>query len=689
MRNPLSSPCPEPERLKPLLTELAELLPEAQATVPQWCQQLDRSLQRQQEAYLRVAVIGTVKSGKSTLVNALVGQDLVKRGAGILTSAVTRVRTGKAFQAEIQLRPLPELTAEAARASARLARALEVPWNPPDSLEALLGALPDWLDRLPQEVPALEEDRRLLQCLQKGWPEMQPWLQEDPKPLLWSGDAAQQHQDWVSRDETAAFLAGVLLRVPGLPPGLELADCQGSDSPNPLHLLRVQEYLAGTTAVLYVLSSRTGLREADLRLLGVLRELGLLEHTVFVLNLDLGEHDSLQDAERVRQSVQQELRAWKTTQPVLAVSALYQLLQELPQGPTEALRLQLWEQAPELIERHRQGWTDLTQTLENWQAHRQAALRRTEQQHLRTLTQRVLVWVQQAQDSLEARQAQMPLGRLTESGLEQLLHTLEAMLEQKLSAQRDALKEQVRTFLHEGRQSPLQQLQRFQEQYQLPASWGSQIRLREVALELPGALGLEAYQDLRQRQLRFLAEEINPGLLARLRQLAGSFEEGLTQMRQAFATLLSAEVPFAEVEWERALQVPSFPDQPPPTFSSTLEFSRAARFKSLLNLGREAFKSPEARMQALRERLEQQLKEDAAEALSFDLFNYQENLLHRYLLAGLAQMGQEFRENAAQLGRSLLEEQRSLEALHHRSRASQEDLRQRLADWAERLRAAV
>ncbi|MBW2656021.1 MAG: dynamin family protein, partial [Deltaproteobacteria bacterium] len=35
---------------------------------------------------LKIAVVGVIKSGKSTLVNALVGKELVKRGAGVITS---------------------------------------------------------------------------------------------------------------------------------------------------------------------------------------------------------------------------------------------------------------------------------------------------------------------------------------------------------------------------------------------------------------------------------------------------------------------------------------------------------------------------------------------------------------------------------------------------------------------------
>ena len=39
-------------------------------------------------------MVGAVKSGKSTMINALVGQDLLRRGAGILTAMITRVQPG-------------------------------------------------------------------------------------------------------------------------------------------------------------------------------------------------------------------------------------------------------------------------------------------------------------------------------------------------------------------------------------------------------------------------------------------------------------------------------------------------------------------------------------------------------------------------------------------------------------------
>jgi len=49
------------------------------------------------EKIVRVAVVGPIKSGKSTFINSLFKGDYLKRGAGVVTSIITRVRRGKQF----------------------------------------------------------------------------------------------------------------------------------------------------------------------------------------------------------------------------------------------------------------------------------------------------------------------------------------------------------------------------------------------------------------------------------------------------------------------------------------------------------------------------------------------------------------------------------------------------------------
>ncbi len=64
------------------------------------------------EEIIRVAVIGPIKSGKSTFVNSLFKGDHLKRGAGVVTSIVTRIRSGTCLEAELQFKSWDEVNRE-------------------------------------------------------------------------------------------------------------------------------------------------------------------------------------------------------------------------------------------------------------------------------------------------------------------------------------------------------------------------------------------------------------------------------------------------------------------------------------------------------------------------------------------------------------------------------------------------
>ncbi len=233
----------------------------------------------------RLAVVGAVKSGKSTMINALVGQDLLRRGAGILTAMITRVQPGPEPQAVLQFKDWSEINGEIHRA---------------------LGLLPN--PRLLERTAPLDlqqaEDRELLaQVLAEAqgldlWRERQPGpelsppqvlpgrLRPDRRPLVsagamnLSGPDLARHRDLVTREATAVYLKDVLLTVPFPWParGVELGDCQGSDSPIPQHLAQVLAYLLKSDLALYVISSRVGLRQADFQFSRELKRMGLLPH---------------------------------------------------------------------------------------------------------------------------------------------------------------------------------------------------------------------------------------------------------------------------------------------------------------------------------------------------------------------------------------------------------------------------
>jgi hypothetical protein len=273
----------------------------------------------------RVAVVGPVKSGKSTLLNALIGQDLLPRGSGVLTAQVTELRHG----------PRP---------------AVDVEWTSPGDADAeftrLLTALghpgswslaePGHRARARAAVSlAAAPPAAALAAMLDGYPTVRERLgtRQASLPLAEGGLAA-----WVTRDEVAIFLHALRVTSPSprLPVGVALLDCQGYDAWNPWHGAELLAALQQAHAVVYVVSSRVGFRDADQRLLEQLQGLGLLRLTRFVLNVDWGEVRRPGDLQRVRDGVQRritELAGGDLSQ----FSALQTLVEHLALVDPEAL----------------------------------------------------------------------------------------------------------------------------------------------------------------------------------------------------------------------------------------------------------------------------------------------------------------------------------------------------------------
>jgi hypothetical protein len=87
------------------LARLAELATEA--GLPALARQASREIERLAEGRFYVACVGQFKRGKSTLVNALVGQAVLPAGVAPVTSVVTVVRYGSQPHAQVRLANQP------------------------------------------------------------------------------------------------------------------------------------------------------------------------------------------------------------------------------------------------------------------------------------------------------------------------------------------------------------------------------------------------------------------------------------------------------------------------------------------------------------------------------------------------------------------------------------------------------
>jgi hypothetical protein len=346
-------------RLEEMAREWVNLFPEAAAQGQHWQKVLSQVQAHMAEDTCRLAVVGAVKSGKSTMINALLGQDLLKRGAGILTAMITRVQPGPEPGEVLRFKSWDEINSEIRRALGLLPNPRLVDRAEPLNLqeagdrELLAQVLAETKETELWNGGSLDQNYLLLTSYLEGYDLLKDLMPADGELPLTGTDLAR-HRDLVTREATAVYLKDVLLTIPFPWPaeGVELGDCQGSDSPFPQHLTQVLAYLIKSDLVLYVISSRVGLRQADFQFLTELKRMGLISHILPLLNLDLGEHGSAAEVVKMRDRVVGELSSWQPDAQVYAFSALKLLLnrrqakgEEL--DPREAAFLQVWATDPD------------------------------------------------------------------------------------------------------------------------------------------------------------------------------------------------------------------------------------------------------------------------------------------------------------------------------------------------------
>jgi hypothetical protein len=344
--------------LEDMAREWQPLFPLASSQAEHWLKVLGQVRAHLTEDILRVAVVGTVKSGKSTLINALMGQDLLRRGAGILTAMITRVQPGSSGRAVLRFKQWTEISEEIRRALTLF---------PGGGLNSLSGAFDlrqaEHRRLLAQDLAAGEQaDLWAGNTLNQEWLLLKSYLEGydqvaalvDAGSLILAGDDLARHGDLVTREASAVYLKDVLLTVPlpWLPTGLELGDCQGSDSPIPQHLAQVLTYLLKSDLVLYVVSSRVGLRQGDFQFINEIKRMGLLGHTWFLLNLDLAELRGVGEINALKERLRRELAPLAVDFPLFSLSALELLLKRRLEGgetleAREAAFLPVWAADPE------------------------------------------------------------------------------------------------------------------------------------------------------------------------------------------------------------------------------------------------------------------------------------------------------------------------------------------------------
>jgi GTPase SAR1 family protein len=624
------------------------------------------------EDIIRVAVVGPIKSGKSTFLNSILKGDYLKRGAGVVTSIVTRVRSGDRLSAHLYFKSWDEVNAEMEQALV-LFPSLE--WRKNNSkldirnenerhqiLKALKSLSTEQL--ISQDTRSL--NNVLLTSYIKGYDRVYDIISADDTTRQYEETTFAEHKGFVGNEELAVYLKDVQLEIPSEGPNenIEIADCQGSDSSNPMHLAMIQDYLLLTHLIVYVISSRTGLRQADIQFLSMIKKMGILDNILFVVNCDFSEHESIEELEILVGKVQEELALIKPEPEVFTFSALFNLFSSprLNLSEKDQLRMLQWKAEEEMIdfsveETMRFQWAfDLKLS-----GGRGAVLLRNHLERLSVILSGMDNWIGINRDILarDSQSAQELMHKLKDQ--QQRIDQMKTVLKTTISGAVAKIKKRInvdvnRFFdIHSG--EIIKRIFTFIKDYKgLTKPVKGKADLAGVSKTM--YLG---YQDFKQSLDKFITEDINPEVIRFVKlqeKETGTYFETITRPYNAmlsdaydqYIRMMKKLGVSLNIEGNPKIELPDMiahiqqTGLNPPKLVTTMRYSAKIKTAAILRLGvyslrrnlKKLLKKP-ARQQAevVRQALKggtQQMKRETLKSVVEQLKDYRENLKFAFLL---------------------------------------------------------
>jgi GTPase SAR1 family protein len=624
------------------------------------------------EDIIRVAVVGPIKSGKSTFLNSILMGDYLKRGAGVVTSIVTRVRSGDRLKAHLFFKSWDEVNAEMEQALVLFPsqdwrkNTMKFDIRHEDERHQIQAALKSLsLEQL------ISQDTRnlnnvLLTSYIKGYDSIYDIISSEDTTRQYRENAFAEHKDFVGNEELAVYLKDVKLEIPseGLDGNMEIADCQGSDSSNPMHLAMIQDYLLLTHLIVYVVSSRTGLRQADIRFLSIIKKMGIIDNILFVINCDFSEHESIEELQALVGKVQEELALIKPEPEVYTFSALFNLFSSpmLNLSEKDQLRMLQWKAEEELTDFSVRETERFKSTFgRKLSSRRDAVLLKNHLERLGVILSGIENWIGINQDILarDSQSAQELIHKLKnhQERVDQMKTVLKTTITGAVTKIKKKLSVDVNRFFDLRSGDIIKKVFKFIKNYKgLTEPVKGKADLTGVSRTM--YLG---YQDFKQSLDTFITEDINPEVIRFVKMqekeigkyfdmiirpynamLSDVYDEYIRLMKTLGVSLNTEEQPTIEMPgMEAQIQQPGVN---PPKLVTTMRYSAKIKTAAILRLGvyslqrnlKKLLKKPASkRAEVVRQALSggtQQMKRETLRSLVEQLKDYRENLKFAFLL---------------------------------------------------------
>ncbi|MCF8111328.1 MAG: dynamin family protein [Desulfobacteraceae bacterium] len=636
-----------------------------------WNRTCERCRKRLDDDLLRTGVVGTIKSGKSTFINAVFEGDYLKRGAGVITSIVTRVRRSDRLRATLTFKSWQEINSEVRHALGMFAsngwRNSGEPFDiRKDSDRAELArALKNLESRHLLNHDTRSVGNVLLNAGLKGYPRVKNIVSERPETVVFTGKRFYEHQDFAGSEDLSVFLKDLCLEIDSgsLAANIEIADCQGSDSPNPLHLAMIQNYLRSSDLIIYLISSRTGIRQADLNFMSIIRQIGGMGNVVFVVNFDFNEHENLTDLERVSRKIKEDLSLVTESPAVYTFSSLYALFGSIAGRLPEKdrARLSQWESEEEMAEFSRKERSRFQADFRRMiTEQRYSLLLRNHLQRLQTTAGDFRHWLMLNREifSADAEGADSLMKRIKQQ--QKKTEKIRSMIKSTILGASQQLKKEMKSavdrFFDIRHGEVVPGIMDFISGYSI-----SYERYRSSVAEDGFADTLFAvFQDFREQLDRYMAETVNPKLFRFARENEEYIKDYFESIARPYETMVrEALMEFQkEARDDKEPDMEGRPEHTPicldsvkkahdieiPDAAATLAYSRGLKTEAFMKLGYFRFlygvrrllkrgdSSASADISALKSGVAG-MKRETRDSIVFHFKNYRENLKFQYLFS--------------------------------------------------------
>jgi GTPase SAR1 family protein len=625
------------------------------------------------ENTLRIAAVGPIKSGKSSFVNSLLGGDYLKRGAGVVTSFVTRVRGGDALSAQLVFKTWAEINDDIQQA---LVLFPSLDWHTEKApfdirVAAERAALSQALAALSPEQLVSRDARNansvLLASYLNGYDRVQGLITETPAVIRYDEARFAEHRDFAGNDDLAVYLKDIQLAVtsPHLPAHVEIADCQGSDSPNPLHLAMIQDYLLQTHFIVYVISSRTGLRRADIKFLSIIKKMGILDNILFVFNVDFSEHDALQDLQNLKRKVVEELAMLRPDPAIYTFSALFNLFRNEadPLSDKDRRRLEQWWAEKALVDFSDQETARFRRDL------RQRLIGDAAMLLLRNHVERLLVMAADMHHLLNIKRELLTadekrtdeiVARINDNRqrMAQTRAVIKTTLDGGIHKLRKEMRFEVDRFFDPHATDTMRRMTDFIRSYRVPA-WSE--HLENLATTGFANTLYHVYQEFKQALDSFIAETINPEIFRFISDREQRLEEYLHTVAAPYSAMVEEAVTAfqhtaedlaidaAAVDFQAPTRLPGLEvirqtaglDLPPA--NAAMRYSTSVKTEAIMRLGaykfwrvlRKLLRQPvhtgqQEEIRALEDGVAR-MKKETERSLRFHFKDYRENIKFGYI----------------------------------------------------------